>query len=218
LRWATDDDWSCDVFVWTHKGRPEVIGCILSGPGNDAQRLLFHEFHLLAEKPIAPTQLLTPHTWEPKDGVALRPVKDAPPPAKTAAARLTQMRQLSREFTAHMEANGEWALRLLPQPLLRFGDDNGDVIDGSLFAWVWPKGTDPELILLLECRKTDTGPAWHFTPIRFSNRPLWLKRGGEEVWRVDTHREPKGPTDLVYTTDFARNIPREPPAETEMRE
>src|SRR4051794_40545295 len=34
MRWANDDDWSGDVYVWTHEGRPEVVGCILSGPGS----------------------------------------------------------------------------------------------------------------------------------------------------------------------------------------
>src|SRR5579863_2111606 len=33
MRWTNDGDWSGDVFVWTDRGRPEVIGCILSGPG-----------------------------------------------------------------------------------------------------------------------------------------------------------------------------------------
>src|SRR5689334_2119428 len=52
MRWDTDDDWSGDVFVWTHEGRPEVVGCILSGPGGETSRHVFHEFHLLAERPI----------------------------------------------------------------------------------------------------------------------------------------------------------------------
>src|SRR5262245_10026253 len=36
MRWFNDDDWSGDVFVWTHEGRPVVIGCILSGPAGDS--------------------------------------------------------------------------------------------------------------------------------------------------------------------------------------
>jgi hypothetical protein len=175
MRWANDDDWSGDVFVWTYSGRPEVVGCILSGPGGKTNRLVFHEFHLLAEKPIAATDLQTRRRWEPKAGLSPSPIPDAPKPAATAVARLTQMRDLSRAFTAHMSADGDWELRLLPQPLFRYGDEKGDIVDGALFAYVWTKGTDPEVILLVECRKTDRGLAWHFAPVRFSNRSLWLK-------------------------------------------
>ena len=34
--WSSDNDWSGDVFVWTARGRPQVIGCVLSAPGKPA--------------------------------------------------------------------------------------------------------------------------------------------------------------------------------------
>lgn len=215
MRWANDDDWSGDVFVWTHLGRPEVIGCILSGPSGEANRNVFHEFHLLSSEPIAAADLLTKRRWAPQEGLKFTPVADAPEPAKTAAGRLLQMRQISRKFTAHMEAGGPWELRLLPQPLFRFGDEDSDVVDGALLCYVWTKGTDPEVILQLECRKSAGKLAWHFAPVRFSNREVWLKFAGQEVWRAESHREPAGnSTDLVYTTAYARSMPRQPPETT----
>ena len=210
MRWANDDDWSGDVFVWTSEGVPAVVGCILSGPSGETNRIVFHEFHLLADKPLAPIQLLTKRKWQPKEGLARLPIADAPKPAPTAAARMTQMRQLSRKFTAHMEADGTWELRLLPQPLFRYGDEKGEVVDGALFAYVWTKGTDPEVILLLECRKEGKELAWSYAPVRFSNRQVWLKADGKEVWRVAGHREPGETTDLIYTTAYARTAPKEP--------
>jgi hypothetical protein len=212
MRWANDNDWSGDVFVWTYRGRPEVIGCILSGPNGESNRNVFHEFHLLATEPVAATDLHTKRRWSPKEGLRRTPVRDAPKPAETAAGRLVQMRQITRKFTAHMEADGLWELRLLPQPLFRYGDEKSDVVDGALFSYVWTKGTDPEVILLLECRKSGDGLAWHFAPVRFSNRQVWVKYGDQEVWRVESHREPPGNvTDLIYTTAYARTMPRQPP-------
>jgi len=211
MRWANDDDWSGDVFVWAHEGRPDVVGCILSGPGGATNRLVFHEFHLLAERPIAPADLLTKRRWQPKEGLPATKLSDAPEPAKTAAARLVQIRQISRRFTALMEADGEWELRLLPQPLFRYGSEEKEVVDGALLAYVWTKGTDPEVILMLECRKTDDALAWYFAPVRFSNRPVWLRYDDKEVWRVDSHREPPGQaSELIYTTAYARTMPRQP--------
>ncbi len=212
MTWANDDDWSGEVFVWTQAGQPAVIGSILSGPLGAANRNVFHEFHLLAEKPLAAADLHTRRRWQPEEGLARTALDRAPRPAANAAGRLTQMRQLAREFTAHMEASGAWELRLLTQPLFRYGDGKADVIDGALFAYVWTKGTDPEVILLLECHKSDAGLAWRYAPVRFSNRSVWLRHDDTEVWRVEGHQEPAGNnTTLVYTTAYARTMPREPP-------
>ena len=208
MRWANDDDWSGDVFAWTHDGRPEVIGCILSGPFNEL-RYIYQEFHLLADKPIAPATVQNGRRWAPAEGLKVEPLDDAPPPAATATARLTQMRAIARGFTADMEADGRWQLRLLPQPLMRYGDGQGEVVDGALFCHVWTKGTDPEIILLVECRRAEGELAWFYAPVLFTNRAVWLKRGGREVWHADPHREPaENESTNIYTTAFARSIPR----------
>ena len=209
MRWSNDDDWSGDVFMWTNKGVPAVVGCILSGPSGETNRIVFHEFHLLADKPLAPIDLLTKRKWQPKEGLARIPVADAPKPAPAAGARLAQMRQLSRKFTAHMEADGTWELRLLSQPLYRYGDEDTEVVDGALFAYVWTKGTDPEVLLLLECRKHGKELVWTYAPVRFSNRQVWLKYEDKEAWRVAGHKEPGTATDLLYTTAYARTVPKD---------
>jgi hypothetical protein len=209
MRWTNDGDWSGDVFVWTHQGRPEVIGCILSGPGAGSLRYIWHEFHLLSEKPIAPAIIQNGRRWAPAEGLKLEPVSDAPPPAPRATSRLVQMREIARGFNAYMWADNTTELRLLPQPLMRYGDEESDVIDGALFSYVWTKGTDPEFILLVECRRRDGVAAWCFAPVRFSNRGVWLKRADKDVWGVEGHKEPAGKeTTLIYTTGFARAIPR----------
>ncbi len=207
MRWANDDDWSGDVFVWTLAKQPAVIGCMLSGPATAGNRNVFHEFHLLADEPVATAEVQEGRRWSSKSGLTRQPVPDAPPPALSGTGRLTQMRQFSRQFTAHMLAESEWELRSLPQPLFRYGDEQGTIVDGALFAYVWTKGTDPEVILMLECRRTESGLAWYYGPIRFSNRSVWLHYNGKELWRVEGHREPDGKsTDLIYTTAYARTM------------
>lgn len=120
------------------------------------------------------------------------------------------MREIARGFNAYMWADNTTELRLLPQPLMRYGDADGEVVDGALFAYVWTKGTDPEFILLVECSRDDQELAWRFAPVRFSNRGVWLKCGEKDIWGVEGHSEPSGKaTTLVYTTAYAHSIPRE---------
>jgi hypothetical protein len=207
MRWASDDDWSGDVFLWADKNsQPRIVGCMLSGPTKEGRRMAFHEFHLLSDRPIAPAKLQTGRTWQPAEGLTRIAVKDADPPAATTSGRLVQMRDISRQFSAWMEADGAWELRLLPQPLYRYGADSSGVMDGALFTWVWNKGTDPEVILLVECRKTGEGRQWYYAPVRFSNRGVWLKQGEREVWRAESHQEPADSNSLMYTTAYARTF------------
>jgi hypothetical protein len=206
-RWSQDDDWSGDVFLWIDARRPVVLGCILSSPVGSANRNVYHEFHLVSEQPIAPADLRTRRRWSPQEGLARRRIPDAPQPAANAAVRLTQMRNIARRFTAHMEADGQWRLRLLPQPLYRYGEAEGSVADGALFAYVWTRGTDPEFMLLLECSEAAVGPAWNYVLLRFTHRALWLRDGERELWRVASHQEPGGAeTEGVYTTAYASTL------------
>jgi hypothetical protein len=219
MRWFNDNDWSGDVFVWSREGLPEAIGCVLSGPRDAEQRNVFHEFHILAPQPIAAVTLHSGRKWAPREGLDRQRVSGAPAPAETAAGRLSQMRRIIRDFSAHMQADGVWQLRLLPQPIHRYGSEKAGVIDGALFAYVWTRGTDPELVVMLECSRTSKGEAaWHWAPVRFSTRSVWMVRDDKEVWRSESHREPAGPTtDLPYTTSFARTLPLpiEPAAEAD---
>ncbi|MCA9052500.1 MAG: hypothetical protein KDA75_01625 [Planctomycetaceae bacterium] len=217
MKWDTDDDWSGDVYVWLRDDRPQVVGCVLSGPTDEPRRNVYTEAHLLAEEPIAAAELHPTHTWKPATGLQRLPLGDAPEPAKSRAARLVQMRALARSFSGRMEAYGLWDLRLLPQPLYRYDESAGNVVDGALFTYVWERSTDPELILLLECRRGPAGDlTWQYAPVRFSTRELWLSRAEEELWHVDRHAEPRqGTNELVYTTDWARSLLLDEPADAD---
>ena len=95
------------------------------------------------------------------------------------------MRSLAREFSGRsLSDQGQaWELRLLPQPLYRDeSSDDPDVLDAALFTLVSSAGTDPEIILLLEARRTPSGFRWFFGAARFSDMNLWLKHKSQDVW------------------------------------
>jgi len=173
-----------EVFVWTYRGRPEVVGSIFSHPSGDGRRVMCHELHSLSLAVLVVDREAS-EQWVPQAaGVDLKPLEGAPPPARTAAQRLAQMRSVAREFTGRsLSDQGQtWELRLLPQPLYRYESTDPDVLDGALFTLVSSAGTDPEIILLLEARKSQSGHQWVFGSARFSDMNLWLKHKGQEVW------------------------------------
>jgi len=171
------------VYVWTDRGRPIVVGSVFSHP-EEGQRVVCHEFHSLAPSILVPERGADDEAWEPKAAVTVQPLAGAAQPDKSPSRRLIQMRNLSREFSAHSIDFREerWELRLLPQPLYRYEKPEGDVIDGALFAFVTSAGTDPEVVLALEARREADGPAWYYRAVRFSDSNLYVERGGKEIW------------------------------------
>ena len=131
----------------------------------------------------------------------MAPVDAAPPPADSERLRLTQMRNLAREFHGWMKSDGDVSeLRLLPQPIYRYQAPDRGAVDGAIFALVW-NGTDPEVLLILEERETDGALAWHYALARFNYRELWVKRLEKEIWRVPIATE-----SAVYLTSRVGDI------------
>jgi hypothetical protein len=171
------------VYVWTHAGRPVVIGSVFSHP-EKGRRMICHEFHSLCEGTLRPERGPDDQRWEPKLAVRMILLPDAPMPEASAGRRLTQMRTLARTFTAHSidYKKERWELRLLSQPLYRYEKPEGDTLDGALFAFVTSAGTDPEVVVALEARKTASGSAWHYRAVRFSDSNLYVQHSGKEVF------------------------------------
>jgi hypothetical protein len=172
-----------DVFIWTADGRPEAVASIYRFYSPDPHRA--DEFHSLAlEKLTAKRDGLI--VWTPsRRGVELKPIPGAPAPAESAAARLRQMRALAQEFTSRQtnRRGVDSEMRLLAQPLYRYEDTKGELIDGGLFTFV--QGTDPEIFLLIEARRTRQGaPEWQFGATRMHAINLRLYHRGREIWNV----------------------------------
>jgi hypothetical protein len=173
------------VFVWTCRGRADVIGTIFSFPST-GPRKLFHEFHSLSLSVLDVSRSGThASTWTPlAPGIELAALPGAPRPARTGAQRLSQMRALARDFSASTRDSSEkrLELRLLPQPLYRYESTEPDVLDGALFAFV--TSTDPEALLVIEARKHAQldGPAWDYAICRLTDLGLLVRHKGKDVF------------------------------------
>ena len=182
------------LFVWMHKGRPEVIGTVFSTRSTLApKRRLIHEFHSLSTERLYP---VTPETsryqWTPEKGIQITSVENAPAVGASNGVRLTQMRAIARQFSAETSdgrMDEKWELRLLPTPLLQYQPTSGEVLDGAVFAMVSSAGTDPEVVLLIEARHPEGKPdgwAWHAAAVRFSDKDLTVTFRDKPLWSSRT--------------------------------
>jgi hypothetical protein len=188
MRWTSQADYNGEVYVWTHQGAAAIVGCVYSAPEGKNARLIRHEFHSLSSNPLYAGER-GGSGWLPQEpGIRLEPLPDAPEPARNQARRLTQMRDLARRFTSQVRReNSKWEMRLLTQPIYRYelSNENSPVVDGAVFAFVWTAGTDPEVLITIEARRTDKGVRWYYAPARFTHCEAWVHYQGKEVWRVD---------------------------------
>jgi hypothetical protein len=173
------------VFVWTCRGRAEVLGSFFSVV-EAGKRKLYHEFHSLSLS-VLDVSRAGSNTWIPEaPGIELTPFTGAPAPASSAPRRLAQMRALTHDFSASTKDHEDraWELRLLPQPFYRYQSTDPDVLDGASFAFVTSAGTDPEALLLVEARKPAAAgsPVWHYAVARFTDLNLWVRYKGQEVF------------------------------------
>lgn len=184
LNWTNPvgGDWDGIVFLWTAAGRPQAVVSMYKGydaPGEP----LGHEFHSLSPAPFT-AERDDQNTWRPAQaGVEYFPVPDAPEPADSTKRRLVQMRLLARGFEVRKtDRDGTpRKLRLMPTPAHRY-EGGDDWLDGALF--IFAQTTDPEVLLLLEARKTDLGHRWHYGLARLSSLDFRVSYQEKEVRHI----------------------------------
>jgi hypothetical protein len=194
------------VFVWTYGGRPVAVASFYRWFSPYTQRTA--EFVTLSPDPLS-AERMRRQPWAPPAGkVAYQPIPGALVPDESAKRRLAQMRGLAREFVPELvdrrvvEEGTQQQLRLLDQPIYKYGPGDGGLVDGGLFAFV--VGTDPEILLVIEAREGEAGRQWQYALARMNRDAMRVRHKDREVWSVP-HLEapwsnPSAPY-LLFTID-----------------
>ncbi len=168
-----------DAGVWRlgTEGRPTALVTIELYQLPDKSRLLSYEFLSLTEKKFTLKHKTEAVRWEATaSGLELKELPDAPKPAATAAARLTQMRQMARRFAAKERFNKELIeCRLIAQPIDRYQSEADKITDGAIFALA--NGTNPEIGIVLEA----SAERWRYGTLRLTSAELTVTLDGKEV-------------------------------------
>jgi hypothetical protein len=195
-----------NTYVWLQDGRPAAASCMFRY--FDPFRSFNGELVALAGTKLA-AKRDDAVMWHPKDEWKWQPIPGAAVPAATAAQRLIQMRALAGEFTVeildtrNVPKGEDQTPRLLPRPLYRYDAERTRTLDGALYAFVL--GTDPELLVLLECDTAAARPEWRFGVGRMNRYLIRLKRKGETMWEGPAIRD-NGPDDAYLFIDLG--LPR----------
>lgn len=189
LRWSNPERGQIygNVFLWTNRGRPAVVGSLFKWFSPFTH--MSHEFHSLSNSEIA-ARFQDDEVWKTSlPGVKWGDVPDSSAVAATPSARLLQMRQLAKQFSARStDREGlKLELRLLAQPVYRYELEKSEtgLLDGALFVFV--QGTDPELWLMLEAQQagSDTPAVWKYALARMNSITFDVQYAGRDVWHLD---------------------------------
>jgi hypothetical protein len=167
-----------DAGVWRlgKEGRPLALLTIELVRRANGTRELMHEFASLSSK-FSVKHKSEKVKWDATEsGLTLKPVPDSPKPAATAAARLTQMRQLARRFGAKETfADDVVECRLIAQPIDRYQSEADKITDGAIFALA--NGTNPEIGIILEA----DAEQWRYGTVRMSGAKVSVTLDDKEV-------------------------------------
>jgi len=172
------------TFLWKeHSGRPAAICDVILTENGTTQYRVGNEWHSLSNSPLVAEwsgrSLLTADAA----GLEWKSLPEAPAVADKAPQRQRQARQSAERFTAYLKDRKQerFELRLLPTPLYRYDTaDYEPSLGGGLFAFC--QQTDPEVLLLIEARKSGSQYRWEYAIAGFSNMDLYVHLDGREVW------------------------------------
>ena len=184
LRWSNPiaGELYGNVFVWTHDGRPAVIGSLLQwySPHTHAS----HEFHSLSTNPLR-VKRDGRLVWNCQQTLPMKSLPLKIPASATTRILNTRMRALAGRFSVEKEDREakKRQLRMLPQPLMRYANEENGLLAGGLFVFV--QGTDPEVILVLEAHRDRGKVVWKHAFARMNSVKFVAEFDGDPIWSVE---------------------------------
>jgi hypothetical protein len=189
------DSFLLDAGVWRlgTEGRPTALISVEMYQAVDKSQMLSFEFSSLSEAKFSLKHKTKDIRWDATaSDFKLKELPDAPKPAVTAVARLTQMRQLAHRFTAKERINKETVeCRLIAQPIDRYQSEKEKIVDGAIFALA--NGTNPEIGIFFE----SDGEHWKYGILRLTSAETSVALDDREVAKFENYA-PEGRTDGPY--------------------
>jgi hypothetical protein len=167
------------IWVWGGQGRPAIMAGVFFLTQADRDPKWSCELLSLADGGVAVSSDVG-WSWAPDKGnLEWLAIEGAP--GDSSRQRLRQMKEIAGRYEiTTFERTLKSQLRLMVQPLYRYADEERGLIDGAIFSYA--AGTNPEALLLVECRKADEASSWHAAFARFGANFCQARKGEAVVW------------------------------------
>ena len=167
------------IWVWGGPGRPAIMAGVFFQTQEGRDPKWSCELLSLADGGVA-VYSGAGWSWAPDKGdLEWLAIED--PPGDSDRQRIRQMKEIARRYEiTSFERTDKSQLRLMVQPLYHYADEQRGLIDGAIFSYA--AGTNPEALLLVECRMADDAPAWHAAFARFGANGCQARKGETVVW------------------------------------
>lgn len=194
-----------NIFLWTERGRPALAGQVFRLK-NVEKGLWIHEFQSLRTKPFTLSRDGR-EIWKPKSaGIEWRTLTTDLIPSETERGRLTQFKQLARDFSGVQQTPGldegsstkEFVLTMKPREAYRYQSKANQILDGVMFYFTHEENRDPELLLLIEVASDATRNSWQFALARMSCWPMQVDYQGNRVADFPNVIDKTVPSDSFY--------------------
>lgn len=218
LRWSNPivGDVYGDSYLWLDQGRPAAFLSIyaLYSTAEGSRRLTFQSLSADEIRAERHGKVI----WQPKaSSMEFQALPNSPDPPERVSLQKIHMRRIAQQFSSQIaeQDNGERfrSLRLLAAPLHQYESPANDVESGQLFAFV--DGTDPEVLLLVECELKDNNRRWIYAAVRQNHRRLRLLHNEELIWEAAALAPPfpnpkiSDPLGEYYNTKWSNIAPNE---------
>lgn len=171
-----------EVYLWSENNRrPLAIGSFYF----QADGARVDEFQSLTTVERLTGEYAGEAVWNPTSlGIEFKKLNDEGDVPTSEVRRLNAMRNIARRFSATVTDRraGRLELRLLTQPIYRYTDEEHKILDGTLFGFA--KGTNPEVLLLLEARPQNGVDTWHYALARMTARGCNVTLDEHQIWAL----------------------------------
>jgi hypothetical protein len=172
------------TWLWTDQGRPVAAMKVERIKPGVSLRPWQYCFTSLSSELVTAQWNGEPTFHASKPGITWKSLDDKP--ATTRVARLAQMREMARRFSAELRdaVNNQnlHQMRLLSRPLYRYEEGIAIAEDGAVFG-LSGTGTNPDLLLLLDLTKDGT---WQYGVAGMTAAAVTVRLNDDIVWQISS--------------------------------
>jgi hypothetical protein len=174
------------LWLWEDRGRPVLFCKIERITEADGKTKMWQYCCVPATADKADVTWGRNFRWRARESsFRWSPLPEAQDPRDQVRARLTQMKNIAREFSGKTEqtpVKTSQEMRLLASPLHQYASPKENVVDGAVFG-LTSNGTNPDALLLIEAiSEPEAKSQWRYSVVGLTGDAAEVSHRDKRVW------------------------------------